>query len=137
MRDTLKNSDDQEKYSLLSVAAIRSIKMALGALVVMAGTATAQAQGAASYGGARIIGPAYTFQGKSGQAGNVTFFGAPPRTLPTQNGQVGNVTFLNGARPFTPPARNGQVGTVTIITPRATGAVPVRTIPTPGIVRIR
>jgi hypothetical protein len=86
-------------------------------------------------GGAVVTGNAYTFASKSGQSGNVTFFGSPPSTYQGHNGQVGNVTFLGGAKPYTLPSRPGQVGGVTVIsTQPVRGAVPIRTIPTPGVI---
>ncbi len=113
------------------------MKTVLGALIVVAGTVMSQGADAASYGGARFLGPAYQPKSHNGQVGGVTYFGAPPRTLPTRNGQVGNVTFLGGARPHALPSRNGQVGNVTFIGARPMGTVPVRTIPVPGIVPVR
>ncbi|WP_079537358.1 hypothetical protein [Bradyrhizobium lablabi] len=91
-----------------------------------------------SYGGVTYLGGvrAYTFQSHSGQYGNVVFFGAPPTTLPSHNGQYGNVTFLGGVRPYTYPSHSGQYGNVTYFGYRPANTVPVRTIPTPHIVRI-
>ena len=83
-----------------------------------------------------FYGPAYTFKSHSGQYGNVVFFGARPTTLPSHNGQYGNVTFLGGVKPYTYPSHSGQYGNVTYLGPRPVGTVPVRTIPTPNIVRI-
>jgi hypothetical protein len=67
----------------------------------------------------------------------VTFFGAPPTTLPSHNGQMGNVTFLGGVRPYTYPSHSGQYGNVTFLGARPANAVPVRTVPTPNIVPVR
>ncbi|HEY8873063.1 MAG TPA: hypothetical protein VIM52_08540, partial [Stellaceae bacterium] len=80
---------------------------------------------------------AYTYQSHNGQSGNVTFFGAPPTTLPSHNGQSGNVTFLGGVQPYTYPGHNGQYGNVTFLGARPAGTVPMRTVPTPGIVPVR
>jgi hypothetical protein len=61
-------------------------------------------------------GSVYTYKGHNGQMGNVTYFGAPPTTLPSHNGQYGNVTYLG---------------------PRPVNTVPVHIVPTPNIVQIR
>lgn len=112
-------------------------KVLTGAAFVAGLLVTASSAHAAySYGGVKFFGPTYTFQGHNGQSGNVVFFGAPPQTLPSHNGQYGNVTFLGGVRPYTYPGHSGQYGNVTYFGYRPAGTVPVRTVPTPGIVRI-
>jgi hypothetical protein len=99
--------------------------------------AAAQPKPNYSYGSVKFFAPAYTFQGKSGQSGNVVFFRAPPTTFPSHNGQSGNVTFLGGVKPYTMPSHSGQYGNTTYLGNRPAFAVPVRTIPTPNIVPIR
>ena len=103
---------------------------------ILTTSSPAAAANYSSYGGVTYFGPAYTFQSHSGQMGNVVFFGAPPTTLPSHNGQMGNVTFLGGVKPYTYPSHSSQYGNVTFLGAHPANTVPVRTIPTPNIVRI-
>ncbi|CAN7717885.1 hypothetical protein LJR220_007125 [Bradyrhizobium sp. LjRoot220] len=106
---------------------------------VLTTSSPAAAQVRPNYGGFTYLGnaSAYTFAPRSGQMGNVTFFGGRPVALPSRPGQMGNVTFLGGARPYALPSRSGQYGGVTYFGPRPMNAVPIRTVPTPGVIRIR
>jgi hypothetical protein len=92
-----------------------------------------------SYGGVKYLTntPVYTFSPKGSTYGNVVFFGAPPTTYPSHNGQYGNVTYLGGAKPYTYPGHSGQYGNVTYINYQPKGTVPIPTVPTPHIIRIR
>ena len=112
-------------------------KILTGTVLAASLLATASSANAAySYGGVKFFGPAYSYQGHSGQSGNVTYFGAPPTFLPSHNGQYGNVTYLNGATPYTYPGHNGQVGNVTYINYQPKGTVRIPTVPVPNLVRI-
>ena len=126
---------------------------------ILTTSSPAAAQARSSYGSVTYLGntPAYSYPSRSGQMGNVTFFGARPTTFPSHNGQYGNVTFLGGAqpytfqshsgqygnvtffggRPYTYPSHSGQYGNVTYIGVRPAGTVPIRVVPTPGIVPVR
>ncbi len=114
------------------------ISTALAATIVCASGGSPAAAANYSYGGVRYLTntPVYTFKSHNGQSGNVVFFGAAPRTLPSHSGQYGNVTFLGGVRPYTYPSHSGQYGNVTYFGVRPAGTVPVRTVPTPNIIRI-
>jgi hypothetical protein len=122
---------------LTSTLFAATILCASGAAIVTTSSPAAAQKQNYSYGGVKFFAPAYTFQGRSSQSGNVTFFGARPRTLPSHSGQSGNVTFLGGVRPYTMPSHRGQYGNTTYLGVRPANAVPLRTIPTPNIVRIR
>jgi hypothetical protein len=108
---------------------------------ILAGAAAMTSASAAnySYGGVKYLTntPVYTFGPKGSQNGNVVFFGAAPTTYPSHSGQYGNVTYLGGAKPYTYRGHNGQYGNVTYINYRPTGTVPIPTIRTPNIIRIR
>ena len=112
-------------------------KILTGTVLAASLLATASSANAAySYGGVKFYGPAYSYQGHSGQSGNVTYFGAPPTFLPSHNGQYGGVTFLGGVQPYTYPSHNGQYGNVTYFGYRPAGTVPVHTVTRPDIIRI-